>query len=123
MLARLVIAVSLIAIAIAGVVWLRAERDLRPAPLAEARTIDAIAMNPIRPGGDAPPSNAANAPYAPTGFDVAEGQRLYKAYNCNGCHAAGGGGIGPALMDETWIYGSEPGAIYRTIVEGHPNGM
>ena len=27
----------------------------------------------------------------------------------------GGGGIGPALMDDKWIYGSRPTQIYATI--------
>jgi cytochrome c oxidase cbb3-type subunit III len=40
-----------------------------------------------------------------------------------GCHFHGGGGIGPPLMDQTWIYGSEPQNVYDTIVEGRPNGM
>jgi len=31
--------------------------------------------------------------------------------------------MGPALMDEQWTYGSKPQDIYRTIVEGRPNGM
>ena len=43
--------------------------------------------------------------------------------NCTGCHANGGGGIGPPLMDAEWRYGSAPGDIYRSIVEGRPNGM
>ena len=30
---------------------------------------------------------------------MGEGKRLFAAYNCNGCHAQGGGGIGPPLMD------------------------
>jgi cytochrome c oxidase cbb3-type subunit 3 len=37
--------------------------------------------------------------------------------------ARGGGGIGPALMDDVWIYGKEPGNVFATIVEGRPNGM
>jgi cytochrome c oxidase cbb3-type subunit 3 len=56
-------------------------------------------------------------------FALAEGKRLYAWYNCNGCHANGGGDKGPALMDDVWIYGSEPANIYATIVEGRPNGM
>ena len=40
-----------------------------------------------------------------------------------GCHAHGGGGIGPPLMDRNWIYGSEPGNIFATIMQGRPNGM
>jgi cytochrome c oxidase cbb3-type subunit 3 len=35
----------------------------------------------------------------------------------------GGGGIGPALMDDKWIYGSAGEQIYSTIVQGRPNGM
>ena len=54
---------------------------------------------------------------------LADGKRIYVWFNCNGCHAHGGGGMGPALMDEQWIYGSKPEDIYRTIVEGRPNGM
>src|SRR5690606_19958893 len=44
-------------------------------------------------------------------------------YNCAGCHFNGGGGMGPPLMDDEWIYGSSPAHIFATIVEGRPNGM
>ena len=30
---------------------------------------------------------------------------------------------GPALMDDKWLYGSEPENIVATILEGRPNGM
>jgi cytochrome c oxidase cbb3-type subunit III len=56
-------------------------------------------------------------------FALAEGKRLYNWYNCSGCHAAGGGDKGPALMDATWIYGSAPSDIFQTIAWGRPNGM
>lgn len=56
-------------------------------------------------------------------YDVAQGSQLFAWYNCTGCHAHGGGGIGPALMDADWIYGARPGDIFTTIVEGRPNGM
>jgi cytochrome c oxidase cbb3-type subunit 3 len=54
---------------------------------------------------------------------VSEGKRLYEWFNCVGCHAHGGGGMGPALMDDKWIYGSGPENIFSTIIEGRPNGM
>ena len=54
---------------------------------------------------------------------LANGKRLFGWYNCNGCHANGGGGSGPALMDDVGLYGSDPVTIYQTIVEGRPNGM
>ena len=56
-------------------------------------------------------------------WSLAQGEQLYQAYNCVGCHAHGGGGMGPPLMDEKWTYGSEPQQIYGSIVYGRPNGM
>jgi cytochrome c oxidase cbb3-type subunit 3 len=44
-------------------------------------------------------------------------------FNCVGCHAHGGGGIGPALMDGSWNYGSAPEQVHESIVQGRPNGM
>jgi cytochrome c oxidase cbb3-type subunit 3 len=45
-------------------------------------------------------------------------------FNCIGCHAnTGAGGIGPALSNESWIYGSSPENIFLTIYQGRPNGM
>lgn len=62
-------------------------------------------------------------PHEENAVAVAEGKRLYRWYNCNGCHAAGGGAIGPALMDDKWIYGHQPEQIVATILQGRPNGM
>jgi cytochrome c oxidase cbb3-type subunit 3 len=67
---------------------------------------------------------SGGSPFGYNAYGIAEGKRLYSAFNCNGCHAtAGGGGIGPALRDDKWIYGYEPSQIYATIVQGRPNGM
>jgi cytochrome c oxidase cbb3-type subunit 3 len=63
------------------------------------------------------------SPYQENAYGIAEGKRLYTAFNCNGCHAQGGGGIGPALMDAKWIYGGAPDQIYSTVAQGRPNGM
>jgi cytochrome c oxidase cbb3-type subunit 3 len=52
-----------------------------------------------------------------------EGQRLYAQMNCVGCHAHGGGGMGPALMDGRWIYGFDDASTFESIVNGRPNGM
>lgn len=61
--------------------------------------------------------------YADNAWAMAEGKRLYVWFNCNGCHGHGGGGMGPPLMDSTWIYGHELEDIFATIVQGRPNGM
>lgn len=61
--------------------------------------------------------------YDESAYAVAEGKHLYVWFNCVGCHAMGGGGMGPPLMDAEWRYGSHPADIYRTITDGRPNGM
>lgn len=54
----------------------------------------------------------------------AEGKRLYSWFNCAGCHGTlGGGGIGPPLRDEAWIYGSDPADVFQSIAQGRPKGM
>jgi len=62
-------------------------------------------------------------PYAGNAWGVGQGKRLYTLYNCVGCHANGGGGMGPALMDDRWIYGSDDASVFETIARGRPNGM
>lgn len=64
-----------------------------------------------------------DAPYQENAYSVSEGKRLFTFYNCSGCHANGGGGMGVPLIDDFWIYGSEPENVFDTIVEGRPNGM
>jgi cytochrome c oxidase cbb3-type subunit 3 len=80
-----------------------------------------VSLNPVHAGGSLPPSDMKGV--EESAYAVSEGKRLYNAYNCVGCHAQGGGAIGPPLMDSVWIYGSHPDQIYSTIVQGRPNGM
>ncbi|HVT81203.1 MAG TPA: c-type cytochrome [Phycisphaerae bacterium] len=61
--------------------------------------------------------------YQNNAFAISQGQQLIEHYNCNTCHAHGGGDIGPPLIDDTWIYGYQPNQIFATIVQGRPNGM
>ena len=63
------------------------------------------------------------SPFRENAFGISEGKRLFAQFNCVGCHAHGGGSIGPALMDDKWIYGAAPQQIYLSIVEGRANGM
>ncbi len=65
----------------------------------------------------------ADTHYEENAFAMAEGKRLYTWFNCVGCHAHGGGDIGPPLMDDQWIYGGDSASIFTSIVEGRPNGM
>jgi cytochrome c oxidase cbb3-type subunit 3 len=55
-----------------------------------------------------------------TPASVAAGEEVYKA-NCVSCHGANMlGGIGPNLLDTTWIHGSSPEEIQHTISVGVP---
>jgi len=81
-----------------------------------------VRMSELQPT-EANPQQSIAPQYEVNAYSLAEGKRLFDWYNCNGCHANGGGGIGPALMDNVWIYGGQPENIYATIVQGRPNGM
>ena len=99
----------------------REERGFRVDPPA-ANAIYAMNMTTFSAGPATRPSPVKNE-YEENAYQIAQGQTLFMSYNCVGCHFHGGGGIGPPLMDETWIYGSNPEQVFSTIVEGRPNGM
>jgi cytochrome c oxidase cbb3-type subunit 3 len=66
---------------------------------------------------------AAGDHYQRDAYDVAQGKRLFNWMNCVGCHSHGGGGMGPALMDNRWLYGGKIQQIYSSIRDGRKNGM
>lgn len=91
-------------------------------PASEGRTA-LIAATELFPGTVKVESDIKN-PYAGDAEAIAEGERHFAAFNCAGCHAPlGGGGMGPPLSDDEWIYGSAPGEVYLTILHGRPEGM
>jgi cytochrome c oxidase cbb3-type subunit 3 len=96
--------------------------DLHPAPTRLAVFNDAARESEIQPGGAKSEPTVSN-PDEGNAYAISEGQRLFNWYNCSGCHANGGGGIGPPLIKQQWIYGGEPANLFDTIVKGRPNGM
>jgi cytochrome c oxidase cbb3-type subunit 3 len=101
----------------------REERHTRSKPIGE--TVPAgESPDTIWPGGSQPPAIDARAKlYDNNAPAIAEGQFLYSQMNCVGCHSHGGGGMGPALMDDEWRYGGRIDQIATSIAEGRPNGM
>lgn len=99
----------------------REDRRFRSSPPGSSPT-DVVRLSTLQPGPAVMTSHVDNE-YEENAYAVSQGQRLYAWYNCVGCHANGGGGMGPALLDDEWIYGSAPEQIYATIMEGRPNGM
>jgi cytochrome c oxidase cbb3-type subunit 3 len=100
----------------------REDRILRQPPPADD-ILNMVQISGLNPGTNSIPTPPSSNMYEQSAYAVSEGQKLFEEYNCVGCHAHGGGGIGPALMDRNWIYGSEPGNIFATIMQGRPNGM
>jgi cytochrome c oxidase cbb3-type subunit III len=99
----------------------REERNFRVASPGTARTAG-VRVSELQPG-PATPVPSPQSDYEDNAHALNEGKVLFNAFNCVGCHAHGGGSIGPALMDAKWRYGSEPTQIFATIMEGRPNGM
>jgi cytochrome c oxidase cbb3-type subunit III len=107
----------------------REERGFRVEP-PSAQPADAVRLTDFVPAGTPPSTRplalsiaAVKNDYGHNAYAMTEGQRFYMQYNCSGCHANGGGGMGPPLMDDEWLYGSRPEQVYASIVQGRPNGM
>ena len=102
----------------------REKRDPRPDARRDADE-QAVAVTTLEPGGETTESRPVprRRRFAANAFHLSEGKRLYSWFNCSGCHANGGGGMGPALIDDKWIYGSAIESIHATIRDGRPNGM
>lgn len=109
---------------VAAIVFVSCEREERgfrvQAP--DANRVNSKQLTSLQ-AGEPSPLPAVQNQYEENAFALSEGKRLFSQMNCVGCHAHGGGGMGPALMDNKWIYGSQPEQIFSTIEEGRPNGM
>jgi len=91
-------------------------------PASPDRTV-LVPATTLFPGGARVDPGIEN-PFAGDAAAIAAGKRHFAAFNCAGCHAPlGGGGMGPPLSDDDWIYGGEPAQIYLSIVHGRAQGM
>jgi cytochrome c oxidase cbb3-type subunit 3 len=113
---RRTIVPALIAVTAIGAGCRREERRFREAAPAPTTT---SALQP----GPTYKSTRTDGPYQYNAYAISEGKTLFAQFNCSGCHSNGGGGMGPPLMDDKWIYGSDAANIFATIMEGRPNGM
>jgi cytochrome c oxidase cbb3-type subunit 3 len=100
----------------------REERRFHEPP-PDATPINVVRVSTLQPGTLLDTTHHVVSRYDGNAYAISEGQRLFGWYNCAGCHANGGGGMGPPLMDDKWVYGSAPENIYSTIMQGRPNGM
>lgn len=85
----------------------------------------ALAAEEAAPGGGSPLETARNAekgslksPYSDYASVAEEGRKKYLAAGCNGCHGMGGGGMGPPLTNQVWVYGKDDDTLFRLIALG-----
>jgi cytochrome c oxidase cbb3-type subunit 3 len=98
----------------------REDRRLnQQSPPAPTQFVSQVSLQP----GPTVIGDTTEGPFDDNAYGTSEGMRLFGQMNCSGCHSHGGGGMGPALMDDEWIYGSTPKQIFATIAEGRANGM
>jgi cytochrome c oxidase cbb3-type subunit III len=97
----------------------------RPAPSPAASTPLAVRYDQhVFAGGVAPPGDSAVNPFHGDAKSAKEGESLFSAMNCDGCHGGGATGwVAPALNDGRWRYGGSDAAIYQSIFYGRPKGM
>ncbi len=75
-------------------------------------------------GNLAPPAVALVNPLSGDPSAAQQGEVVFGAMNCVGCHGGGAlGFVGPSLVDGRWRYGGEDGALFHSIFYGRPAGM
>ena len=102
----------------------REEREFRTDPPVAAG-LDEVKPMANRINGSTPIVLAAlDDPYEGNAYQLSQGKRLYASFNCQGCHAdGGGGGSAPALLDGWWRYGPDRVSLFLSIRDGRPHGM
>src|ERR1700742_1673692 len=112
----LVVAVGLLRVRMPGA-WSHPSLATAYNGLVPAEKLLRVPVTGIYPGGNTSglepdmQNPLANDPDA-----AARGMQDFANFNCSGCHMAnGGGGMGPALSNDTWVYRSSPANIYLSI--------
>jgi cytochrome c oxidase cbb3-type subunit 3 len=113
----------------AGLVWMMAALAACNPPPGDLRQSSARPPipTPVGPVPGSMPQDKIPRPANPFANDrgaIGEGRRLFTGFNCGGCHGDhAGGGMGPSLRDEDWLYGNTDAQIFSTIAEGRAHGM
>ena len=91
-----------------------------PAHAADAaKTVDYSKITPPDLVKQTPKGQLKN-PYNDSQADiVAEGEKIFLGYSCNGCHGGGGGGgMCPPLTNDTWVYDGDDDTLFRLVTLG-----
>ena len=72
----------------------------------------------VSAGGAVPPAGSMTNPFRGDQPSAQEGEGIFVAMNCDGCHGGGAvGWVGPSLVDGRWRYGGvlSPAAIWKVV--------
>jgi len=66
------------------------------------------------------PKGQIKNPYKDSQADsVADGEKKFLSYSCNGCHGGGGGGgMCPPLTNDVWVYDGDDDTLFRLVTLG-----
>jgi len=66
------------------------------------------------------PKGQIKNPYTDSQADiVADGEKKFLSYSCNGCHGGGGGGgMCPPLINDVWVYDGDDDTLFRLVTLG-----
>jgi mono/diheme cytochrome c family protein len=79
----------------------------------------AIAAEPVAAAKNAHGLATIANPYLGKADAIAQGKDLFVSKACSGCHGAGGGGgMGPPVINSTWIYGDDDTTLFNLIKLG-----
>ncbi len=92
--------------------------DLRAALVAQQSAAPVEVVDPVDLIAEVEQGGLEN-PYLGDVSAIAEGQELFLANSCNGCHGGtGGGGMGPPLSNGVWVYGIDDDTLFRLVTLG-----
>jgi cytochrome c oxidase cbb3-type subunit 3 len=78
----------------------------------------------VSAGGRVPSGVELNNPLHGDQAAAKNGEALFSAMNCDGCHGGGASGwVGPSLADGRWRYGGADAEVFSSIYYGRPKGM
>ena len=122
MLKKVLSGSALAALAFAALVFVYDGATAADAPKADAKTDAKVDYSKITPPDlvKQTPKGQLKNPYTDSQADiVAQGEKIFLGYSCNGCHGGGGGGgMCPPLTNDIWIYGRDDDTLFRLITLG-----
>lgn len=78
----------------------------------------------VAAGTRIPAGDTLTNPVAGSAEAAAQGEKLFAAMNCDGCHGGGATGFAaPSLVDGRWRYGGADAALFHSVFYGRPRGM